>query len=439
MKQYPLKLFFASLFFVLAIFYGLTENRARASSSGPPASHTNAPGELNCAISGCHTSQVNGGPGTLTLSGLPEIGYVPNERYDVTIRLSQNARTRFGFQLTVLDDQGRQAGDFDVLEPLRTEVVSARVGANQRKYLGHTLNGSIPNGANQSNWVVRWIAPAQNVGRVTFYVAGNAANGNGATTGDSIYTLSRSVQFYAVPQTVTTVSAASFQPGAASEAIVALFAAGDLASGTSVANSVPLPTELGGVQVRVKDSLGVERAAPLFFVSPGQINWLMPPGVRNGTASITVLRADNPAGAGTAQIDTVAPALFTANASGQDAPAAVVLRLKADGAQSIEAVAQFNTATNLFEPLPIDLGPEGEQVFVIAFGTGFRNRSSLESVGCTMGGLTSEVSFAGAQGDLAGLDQTNLKIPRSLAGRGKVELAFTADGKRANRVTINIK
>jgi hypothetical protein len=38
-------------------------------------------------------------------------------------------------------------------------------------------------------------------------------------------------------------------------------------------------------------------------------------------------------------------------------PAAVVLRIKANGAQSFEALTQFNQATNRFEPAPIDLGP----------------------------------------------------------------------------------
>jgi uncharacterized protein (TIGR03437 family) len=101
-------------------------------------------------------------------------------------------------------------------------------------------------------------------------------------------------------------------------------------------------------------------------------------------------------------VESVTPAWFTANANGQGAPAAVVFRLKADGAQSTEPVVQFNSTTNRFEATPIDLGPEAEQVFVIGFGTGFRNRSSLNNVTCTIGGVLSEVSFAGAQGDLAG-------------------------------------
>jgi uncharacterized protein (TIGR03437 family) len=53
---------------------------------------------------------------------------------------------------------------------------------------------------------------------------------------------------------------------------------------------VPLPTTLGGVQVKVKDAAGVERNAPLFFVSAGQINFLVPQGTGNGTANLTVLR-----------------------------------------------------------------------------------------------------------------------------------------------------
>src|SRR5205085_1134900 len=114
MKSYSLKLSFTSLFCVLVIFCGSSGDKARASSSGPPASHTSAPGEQNCAISGCHTSQVNSGRGTLTISGLPEIGYVPNERYDVTIALNQTGQRAFGFEMTVLDDQGRMAGEFDV-------------------------------------------------------------------------------------------------------------------------------------------------------------------------------------------------------------------------------------------------------------------------------------------------------------------------------------
>jgi len=47
--------------------------------------------------------------------------------------------------------------------------------------------------------------------------------------------------------------------------------------------------------------------------------------------------------------------------------------------------------------------------------------------------------LAGAQGSYIGLDQANILIPTSLAGRGEVNVVLTADGKSTNVVTINIK
>jgi uncharacterized protein (TIGR03437 family) len=435
-----LKLSILCLFAVLTLVYGLTGRVARASSIGPPASSTGAPGEQTCGTAGCHNGGGTGG--NLMLSGLPPIGYVPNEPYDLTVTLAQAGRTRFGFQMTALDAQGRAAGIWDNLEPSRIFIVSNRVGANQRQYPGHTQTGTIPNGSGQSSWVLRWKAPAQNIGPITFYVVGNAANGDGNTSGDSIYLLNRSVPLYVVtPPAVATVSAASFTPGAlASETIVALFAAGGLAGSTVTASTVPLPTELSGVRVRVKDALNVERDAPLFFVSPAQINFLIPAGSANGTSTLTVLRDGTAVGAGTLNLESVAPSLFTANANGRGVAAAVALRVTADGSQSLEPVAVFNPVTNSLEPLPLDLGPATDRLFLILFGTGFRQRSTLANVSATIGGTDATVDFAGAQGELAGLDQANLQIPPSLAGRqATLNVIFRVDGKAANTVQIAVK
>ena len=140
-----------------------------------------------------------------------------------------------------------------------------------------------------------------------------------------------------------------------------------------------------------------------------------------------------------AHIETTAPGLFSANASGQGIAAAVVLRVKADNSQSFEPVAQFNNATSRFEAVPIDLGAATDQVFLVGFGTGIRNRSSLANVTATIGGGAADVSFAGAQGSLTGVDQINLRIPRTLAGRGNADVVLRVDGKTANTVTVNIK
>lgn len=238
--------------------------------------------------------------------------------------------------------------------------------------------------------------------------------------------------------TVTTVSAASFTGGIlAAESIAAAFGTA-LAATTQSANTVPLPTTLAGTTVKVRDSQNVERNAPLFFVSPGQINFQIPPGTAVGAATITVINDQSGTAAGTMQIAAVAPGLFTANASGQGVAAAVALRVRGDGSQSFEPVSRFDAAQNQFVSIPIELGPATDQIFLLLFGTGLRNRSALTAVMATIGGESSEVSYAGAQSDFVGLDQINVRVSRSLAGRGEVDVVLTADARTANTVRINI-
>ena len=251
---------------------------------------------------------------------------------------------------------------------------------------------------------------------------------------------------YTVTATVTggsaalaAVSAASFR-GAdlASESIATAFGQ-NLATETAGANTDPLPTTLAGSTVKVRDSAGTERAAPLFFVSPGQINFLMPAGTALGTAVMTATSSNGTTAAGTVNIVAVAPGLFAANADGRGVAAAVALRMRANGSRSFEVVARFDAATNRFVPAPIDLGAAGEQVFLILFGTGLRNRSSLAAVTAQIGGIPVEVQYAGAQGSLAGLDQVNLLMPRTLIGRGEVDVVLMLDGRIANTMRVSIR
>jgi uncharacterized protein (TIGR03437 family) len=244
---------------------------------------------------------------------------------------------------------------------------------------------------------------------------------------------------FLVVNQLANVSAASYAGETlAPEAIAAAFGA-RLATATQVATSVPLPTSLGGTNLTVRDSLGAERQAPLFFVSPGQVNYQLPPGTVPGVALIYLSNDDSLLAAQTVQIASVAPGLFAANANGQGVPAAVAYRVKADNTQTVEPVASFDTALNRFVAVPIDLGPAGEQVFLILFGTGVRFRSALSAVSCTIGGASANVEFADRVGGLIGLDQLNVRLPRSLAGRGEVDVVLTVDGKTANTVRIAFK
>ncbi len=240
-------------------------------------------------------------------------------------------------------------------------------------------------------------------------------------------------------QALASVSSASYATGTvAAESIVSGFGT-NLSTTTVVATSLPLPETLAGVTVAVRDVLGVERLAPLFFVSPAQINYQLPAGTATGEGTVLIKQGSAVVAAGLLQIAPVSPGLFTADASGRGLAAAVALRVKADGSQTFEPIAQFNATTNRFDAVPIDLGAAGDQLFLIAFGTGFRSRSSLANITARLGGANADVSFADAQGNLAGVDQANITIPRSLSGRGNVDLVLSADGNSSNTVSINIK
>lgn len=255
---------------------------------------------------------------------------------------------------------------------------------------------------------------------------------------------SNAVSFVIANGPFTSVSAASFQAPSnqradlAIDSIVAGFGTG-LATSTMSASSLPLPTNLAGTKVTVRDRVGTERLAPEFFVSPGQINFQLPSDAADGEAIVTVTSSDNKTTVGLVNVVPIAPGLFTANADGAGVPAAALLRVKANGAQVFESISQFDSATRKFVPAPIDLGPESDQVFLVLFGTGFRNRSALTGVVAQIGGQTGQITYAGLQPGSIGLDQCNIRIPRSLIGRGVVNLVMTVDGKPANTVTLSIK
>lgn len=215
------------------------------------------------------------------------------------------------------------------------------------------------------------------------------------------------------------VSAASFSGGRlAAASIFSVFGA-NLSNGLVVNEQAVPPEELGGVSVTVRDVLGTDRQAQLFFVSPTQVNALLPAETALGPATISVRTAAGGLASASIEVVEYAPGLFAATADGL--AAANLLRISESGVQTVEPVVELNAAGQVVAK-PIDLGPPTDQVFLLLYGTGIRGRGTTPNTTVTVGGATQTVQYTGAQGQFLGLDQVNVRLNRNLAGRGLVDV-----------------
>ena len=176
-------------------FFGLRGSsfEGTAASSGPPASHTNAPGEANCTS--CHVSfELNSGGGQLQINGLPK-NYLPNQQIPVTVTLNHQGGVRYGFQMTSIDKSGDRTGNYILpnVNPQPLQVVSGIVDGRERRYIEHTLDGVTPTQFNTKSWNFTFTAPSRRVGKIRFFAAGNGGDSDGSADGDYIYTSSNAM------------------------------------------------------------------------------------------------------------------------------------------------------------------------------------------------------------------------------------------------------
>jgi uncharacterized protein (TIGR03437 family) len=251
----------------------------------------------------------------------------------------------------------------------------------------------------------------------------------------------KSVRFIPEASAVLSFSSADYSNGhgLAGGSLVTAFSGGVmLATTTLSAGSLPLPTTLGGTTVRVRDSAGGERLAELLYVSPSQVNYLLPAGLALGVANVTITNGNGVSASGTMRINRVSPGLFTADASGGGLPAAVLLRVLPDGTQQYEPIARFNTSTNRWEPVPIDLNRQGT-FYLVLFGTGLRQRHATTTVRVLIGNREVQAEYVGPQGSLVGVDQINVPLLFSVFGSpnlGEQPVVLVVDGQVANKVSV---
>jgi uncharacterized protein (TIGR03437 family) len=206
-------------------------------------------------------------------------------------------------------------------------------------------------------------------------------------------------------------------------AIVAIYGK-NLSSTTAQAQAVPLPRQLGGTTVLIG---GIE--APLFFVSPGQINAQVPMELASDEVVNVVIK--------TGQRVTTPKTLRLAKLS----PGIVAF---ADG----RAIAQHPDYSLVSASAPvkpggyfilylIGMGPVDQPVASGAASPSSPLAMVTAAPVVTMGGTRAEVVFAGMTPGGVGLYQLVVKVPDSVSP-GDLPLVLTQEGVAANTVTLPV-
>jgi len=174
---------------LVASFAILTAMVNGPSSSGSPAAHTGAPGEKNCATSGCHDDNaLNSGNAEIGLDLGGASAYSPKKTYPITISISDPAIKRFGFQVVAISEAtGKSIGRFYITDPKKTQLLSNDAQFPDREYVTYTFDGTEAISDGNASWTFQWKAPSKDAGAVKFYVGAVSANDNENDKGDIVY------------------------------------------------------------------------------------------------------------------------------------------------------------------------------------------------------------------------------------------------------------
>jgi len=149
-------------------------------SSGPLNHMASAPPRfINCTV--CHSDRaINTGTGSVSIQGVPN-EYVFGATYPITVSVEMQGQSRWGFELTVTDQEGQFFGSLTPTSALVQESSG---------YIKHAAGGTHDGVLDGPvSWTFHWTAPrgTRTTGRAFFYASGNAADFNSEPFQDFIY------------------------------------------------------------------------------------------------------------------------------------------------------------------------------------------------------------------------------------------------------------
>ncbi|MEP6963598.1 MAG: BACON domain-containing carbohydrate-binding protein, partial [Acidobacteriota bacterium] len=217
------------------------------------------------------------------------------------------------------------------------------------------------------------------------------------------------------------VNAASFAPVSLAPGTLATVRGQGLAAAAVQANGPQYPPTLGGISVLLS---GV--ACPLLYVSPSQVNFLVPDDIPPGRHLLTI-------GSATSDVivSKVSPGIFTLTANGSGVPLASLVAVKQDG--STTTLAPYRCNANGCTSAIVSLPSGTTSLYVVLYGTGIRKATR---VAASIGQREAQVPYFGAQPQYSGLDQVNLLITNVAALKGRQSLTLLVDDLFSNSVDL---
>ena len=223
----------------------------------------------------------------------------------------------------------------------------------------------------------------------------------------------------------TILNAASFAPKVAPGTWVAIFGT-RLAPSAVSAVSVPFPPVLNGVSVTVN---GI--AAPLAFVSPGQINALIPfeaaalSGFQKTDVPVVVNTPDGKSAAFPLTLSATAPAVFTKNLLGSGDALALDANFQAIATLGTEPIILYATG----------LGATTPAARTDALGAGAEPLNRVNGVSVSIGESPATILYAGLAPGLHGIYQLNV-VPKPVTGG---RLMVTAQLNNSDSLTLPVE
>lgn len=227
---------------------------------------------------------------------------------------------------------------------------------------------------------------------------------------------------YISPAGIQNGAGATPQEGVAAGSIVSILGA-SLAPAATAGPESPMVQTLAGVTVRVGD-----RFLPLFFVSPGQVNVLLPDDMAPGKQFLTVSSAGLP--------DVQAAFSLVRNAPGLFQQSKVAVAVHEDGSPvSSESPARKGELLSLYGTGfgPVDHArPAG---FPIPADPPFR---LVDNAAVQVGDASIPPENAFAAPGKSGIDVVQFRLPDSVAS-GNLEIRLTVNGQDSNTVVLPVQ